>query len=59
MVVTTTEFEPLARSTADSLLIPTARIITVPHPVGGSAPETLHAYADAALDPVMSELDRG
>jgi len=48
----------LARSTTDSLLIPTARIITVPHPVGGSAPETLHAYADAALDPVIPELDR-
>jgi hypothetical protein len=55
-VVTTTRFESLTRSVANTLGLPDARIVVVPHPLGGSEPATVESWADDALEAVIALL---
>ena len=56
MVVTTTEFERLTRTVAETLGLPDARIVVVPHPLGGSEPAVVETWADDALESVIALL---
>ena len=56
MVVTTTQFETLTRTVADTLGRPDARIAVVPHPLGGTDPDTVGVWADDAVETVMGLL---
>lgn len=49
-MVTTTKFETLTRSVASTLGLPDARIIVVPHPLGGTDTTTVEGWADAAVE---------
>ncbi len=55
-MVTTTRFESLTRSVADTLGLAGARIVVVPHPLGGSEPATIESWADDALEAVIALL---
>jgi hypothetical protein len=50
VVVTTTKFDSIARTMATSFGLPEARILVLPHPLGGTDEATLHTWADAATD---------
>ena len=50
VVVTTTKFEPIARTMATSFGLPETRILVLPHPLGGTDEPTLHTWADTATD---------
>jgi hypothetical protein len=50
VVVTTTMFEAVARTMARDFGMPNLRILVLPHPLGGTAPDRLDAWAQAALD---------
>ncbi len=54
MVLTTDEFELLARESARNEGIEHARILTLSHPIGGESEETLFAKADHALDALLA-----
>lgn len=56
MVVATTEFEALARRSAEQNGLAEPRIVAVPHPIGGVAAETLERRADAALEDIVARL---
>jgi len=56
VVVTTTDFEHLTRSVADTLGLPDARIVVVPHPLGGTDPSIIESWADDAIEAVISLL---
>ncbi len=56
MVFTTTQFEALTRSVAAALGLAEARIVVVPHPLGGTDPATVEEWADASIDATMSLL---
>ena len=59
MVFTTTKFEHLTRTVARSYGMPDLRIVTVPHPLGGTDEETILRWADAAVDDVIAVLTSG
>ncbi len=54
MVFTTTKFEQLTRAVAGSYGMPDLRIVTVPHPLGGTDEDTILRWADAAVDDVIA-----
>ena len=54
MVFTTTKFLQLTRSAAKAFALPDARIAVVGHPIGDTPVETLHAWADEALESVVA-----
>ena len=54
MVFTTTKFERLTRTVARSYGMPGLRIVTVPHPLGGTDGATILRWADAAVDDVIA-----
>ena len=56
MVVTTTKFRMLTDQVAASLGQPDARIIEVPHPLGGTDVESVERWADAAVEEVLQLL---
>ena len=58
VVVATEEFAELAREATRSQGLPSARIVTVAHPIGGASEESLRGRADAALDAVVALLSR-
>ncbi|MEM7287805.1 MAG: hypothetical protein AAF480_15750 [Actinomycetota bacterium] len=51
--MTTTEFRSLTEEVASSLGAGTLRIVEVPHPLGGTDPDTVRSWADAAADAAM------
>ena len=59
VVFTTTKFLHLTRMAAQAFLLPDARIAVVGHPLGDTPAATLHAWADAALDDVVSNFSAG
>lgn len=59
VVFTTTKFEQLTRTVAGSYGMPDLRIVTVPHPLGGTDEETILRWADAAVDDVIALLAAG
>lgn len=54
VVVTTTKFEPIAVTLSDTQGMPDTRRLVLPHPIGGTDEPTLHAWADAAADTLIS-----
>ena len=59
VVFTTTKFEQLTRAVAKSYGMPGLRIVTVPHPLGGTDDATILRWADAAVDDVIALLTAG
>ena len=56
MVFTTTKFEQFTRTVARNYGLPGLRIVTVPHPLGGTDEETILRWADAVVDDVIALL---
>ena len=56
MVFTTEPFEVLTTSAAASLGLPEARIVVVPHPLGGTDQATVVGWAEAAVDQLVEVL---
>ena len=54
VVVTTTEFRPIAETMAEHFGLPDLRIVVLPHPIGGTDPDTLSRWADDAVDTVLA-----
>ena len=54
VVVTTTEFQPIAKTMAEHFGLPELRLVVLPHPIGGTPPDTLSRWADAAVDTVLA-----
>jgi hypothetical protein len=54
VVVTTTEFQPIAATMAQHFGLPDLRVVVLPHPIGGTAPDTLTKWADDAVDTVLA-----
>lgn len=59
VVVTTTKFEPIATTLAANFGLPETRKLVLPHPIGGTDEETLHSWADAATDQLISLFTTG
>jgi hypothetical protein len=59
VVVTTTKFEPIARTLSASLGLAETRRLVLPHPIGGTDPSTLHSWADDAADALISLFTTG
>lgn len=53
VVVTTTMFEPVARTLSANFGLAECRRLVLPHPLGGTDEATLHAWADAAIDELI------
>ncbi len=53
-MIATEEFVTLARDAARSQGLPSARIATVPHPIGGIEEEVLREHADTAVESVIA-----
>jgi hypothetical protein len=58
VIVTTTNFRVLTDQVASSLGQPDARILEVPHPLGGTEEATVLAWADAAVEQAVRLLTR-
>lgn len=56
MIVTTTQFRALTDQVAVSLGLPDARVLEVPHPLGGTAEATVLTWADAAVEATLQLL---
>jgi hypothetical protein len=54
VVVTTPEFRPIAATMAEHFGLPDLRVVVLPHPIGGTAPDTLTNWADDAVDTVLA-----
>ena len=55
-MVTTTKFELLTRTVAARLDLPDARIVVVPHPLGGTDEPTIDSWARAAVDDLLAQI---
>lgn len=53
-IVTTTKFRPVAETMSANFGLPDARLLVLPHPLGGTDAATLHSWADAAVDALTS-----
>ncbi|HEY8215498.1 MAG TPA: UGSC family (seleno)protein [Acidimicrobiia bacterium] len=56
VVATTTHFVDLTRRVAAGFGLPDARIVVFPHPLGGTEPDTIRGWADAAVTEVVGLL---
>ena len=54
VVVTTTEFDPIARTMGQHFGLPAVRRLVLPHPIGGTDEPTLDRWADAAADTAIA-----
>ena len=54
VVVTTTKFEPVARTLSAGFGLAATRTLALPHPIGGTDAAILHRWADAATDRLIS-----
>jgi hypothetical protein len=54
VVVTTTHFQPVAATMAEHFGLPELRTLVLPHPIGGTDPDTLYQWADAAVEEVVA-----
>lgn len=59
VVVTTTKFQPIAETLSASFGLPETRKLVLPHPIGGTDEPTLHEWADAAADRLISLFTTG
>ena len=55
VVVTTTMFEPVAKTLSANFGLAECRRLVLPHPLGGTDEATLHAWADAATDELIAQ----
>jgi hypothetical protein len=53
-VVTTTRFEDLTRRVAANFGMPATRVVVLDHPLGGTAPDVVESWADAAVDRIVA-----
>jgi hypothetical protein len=58
VVVTTTKFEPVARTMAANFGLPETRTLVLPHPIGGTDAVTLAEWADAATSRLLALFTR-
>ena len=58
MVLATLPFAHLATASARNLGLPDARVVSVPHPLGGTDEATVAAWADASVDDIIEALER-
>ena len=58
VVVTTTQFAPIAATMAANFGLPDARTLVLDHPIGGTAPAVLEQWADAATDRLVELFTR-
>jgi hypothetical protein len=56
VVFTTTKFADLTDRVAANFGLPDARVVVVEHPLGGTDPDTIVRWADAAVDTVIARL---
>lgn len=56
MTIASSEFASQARQNAADLGFPDARIVVVPHPIGGTGSEELARWADAAMDDLLEQI---
>ena len=59
VVVTTTQFEPVARTLSASFGAPDTRLLVLPHPIGGTDGPTLRSWAEAATDRLIALFTSG
>lgn len=59
IVVTTTMFEPVAKTLSANFGLANTRRLVLPHPLGGTDVPTLHEWADAATDQLISLFTAG
>lgn len=59
VVVTTTMFEPIAKTLSNNFGLAHTRRLVLPHPLGGTDEPTLHEWADAATDRLISLFTTG
>ena len=57
VVFTTEKFKELTHSAANSLGMPMARIVVVPHPLGGTEEEVVIGWVETALDDLLKVLE--
>ena len=57
VVFTTEKFKELTHSAANSLGMPKARIVVVPHPLGGTEEEVVIGWVETALDDLLKVLE--
>jgi len=57
VVFTTEKFKDLTRSVANSLGMPKARIVVVPHPLGGTEEEVVISWVESALEDLLKVLE--
>ncbi len=58
MVLATAPFAHLATASATNLGLPDARVVSVPHPLGGTEEETIIEWAEVAVDEILEALER-
>jgi hypothetical protein len=58
VLLATKPFEPMARGAAAARDLPDARIVAVPHPLGGIDEDTVRARAAGAVDAVHELVTR-
>jgi hypothetical protein len=54
VVVTTTQFAPIASTMASNFGLPDARTLVLDHPIGGTERATLEQWADDASDRLVA-----
>ena len=54
VVIASEDFEAFSRSSAQALGLPQARILIVPHPIGGVPDEILRQRAEASAEQIIS-----
>jgi len=58
VVLATVPFAHLAAASATNLGLPDARVVSVPHPLGGTDEATVAAWAESAVDEIVEALER-
>ena len=58
VVVTTTQFATIAATMSANFGLPDARTLVLDHPIGGTPPATLEAWADAAAERLVELFTR-
>jgi hypothetical protein len=59
IVVTTTKFEPIAETLAAQFGLAEARLLVLPHPIGGTDRETLFEWGDQGVERVIGLVTKG
>ena len=57
-MLVTRPFVPMARAAASSLGLADLRLLQFPHPLGGTEPDVVRSWADAAVEAVLAEILR-